>query len=451
MIEGILACAVLDVHQTLAHKALVLSLLSLRALLSDQVVTYVYEGIPLIVASLTGLHPGSDRLQFAPIVGALEPILVVGLHQVQSDSSQLHIVDPVSLLVEVGLLVANAVECTRLSLSKCHCINSLLLHTLSKFGVELLEQHRTQCECRSILSCCRSNAGIAVLVLADTLNVASDEIYGTTLTGTPTIVYHIGVRLANTVVVAVVSNLVEHYSRVGIHSLHPLQAPTSLVENVGNAVLALVTCSVELIGELIGVLVVSKHHLEGSICRSQQILQLVGSIVPTATNVDILARTSGVVNDVTVVLVALLTRVGVVAAALLAHIVQRHIACVGVDIVADAEVLRAYVTNLDVVRALFAHLGEGQTIGALHTPDRGVLCDGLSGVNHLAATSLAYVEGSNLSGSVCNHNSHLGQCVDVADQVGADPTLSRNRCCCKQCNGQNSKFFHRIIVLTLCV
>ena len=341
-------------------------------------------------------------------------------------------------------------ECTRLSLSKCHCINCLLLHTLSKCGVEFLEQNRTQCECRSILSCCRSNTRIAVLVLADTLNVAGDEIYGTTLTGTPTIIYHIGVRLANTGVVAVVSDLVEHYSRVGIHTLHPLQAPTSLVENVGHTVLALVACCVELISELIGVLVVSKHHLEGSICRSQQILQLVGSIVPTATNVDILTSASGVVNDVTVVLVALLTSVGVVTAALLAHIVQRHIACVCVDVVTDAEVLRANLANLDVVRTLFGQVGEGQTVGALHTPDRGIFSNGLTSVNHFAATSLAYVEGRNLGGGVSDHNSHLGQCVDVADQVGADPTLGRNRCCSKQCNGQDSKFFHRIIVLTLC-
>ncbi len=125
--------------------------------------------------------------------------------------------------------------------------------------------------------------------------------------------------------VAVVGNLIEIQAGARIHTHHPLKPPPGLIENIGHTVGSRTTGGIILIGPHVRVLPVGKQELIHGICRSRQVLEIIGSIVPAAAHVEMLAVEAVVQHHKAVMLVALSIVDGIIAASLLAQIIQRKL------------------------------------------------------------------------------------------------------------------------------
>lgn len=170
--------------------------------------------------------------------------------------------------------------------------------------------------------------------------------------------------------IPIVCDLVVHFPGSRIHAVQPIQSPFDLVHDVGNAIRSRSPVGIIGIAKGFGMSLVGKEHLVDGIGRGGGVLQVVGGIVPAARYVDGLATLGRVINDVAIVGVATVLQEGVVAATLLAHILQDKVGCPLIDRRADREVRRDRFPGSQVIGACGCEIAEIQPIDGRHAAIR---------------------------------------------------------------------------------
>ena len=188
--------------------------------------------------------------------------------------------------------------------------------------------------------------------------------------------------------VAVVSNLVVQFAGGRVHAVQPVETPLYFVYDVGDTVGAWQSGCIVEVTESFRVFLIGKHHLVDGICGSSGVLQIVGGIVPATADVDVLSCLGGVIQDIAVVHMATVFQERVVAATLLAHVVQQEVGGAVVHVVVDGEIGRNSFACFQVVSSRLIEVAEIQTIGTLHEAHLSGCFGGGEGADSLSGESV---------------------------------------------------------------
>ena len=217
------------------------------------------------------------------------------------------------------------------------------------------------------------------------MGLATTEIDRASLARTVTVIHLVFVGQTHTGMVAVVSNLVVQFAGGRVHAVQPVEAPFYFVYDVGNTVGTGKSGCIVGITERYRIFLIGKHHLVDGICGSSGVLQVIGSIVPAAADVYVLSCLGGVIQNIAVVYMATVFQERVVAATLLAHVVQQEVGGAVVHVVVDREIGRNGFARFQIISSRLVEITEIQSIGTFHKSHLsggfggGEGTDGLSG------------------------------------------------------------------------
>ena len=174
--------------------------------------------------------------------------------------------------------------------------------------------------------------------------------------------------------ISVVCYLVEHDCRIGIHFYHPIQSPTDFIQNIGNAVFAFFTQSIMFIRKycFIRILLPCKHHLKSCISRSCEVLQIIRSIVPSSSHINIFACACRMIYNKAILLMTFRIQIRIISATLLTHIFKQKIGRAIIYIRVYFEMRRFYPIRFDIIFTILSHFREIQTSCMFHAPPLGV-------------------------------------------------------------------------------
>ena len=228
----------------------------------DAVMPHIHKRIPLVVAGAVGSHPRGHRLAAGIFNGLRSVPLVAGAAE-HLVGSQLHIIHPVILLVDVRRDHRGGLADTGFGYSGIVCGLRLGTDLLGEIRVERLQNLRAEGKVRSELSCGAGDSGRLVLVatLAPLLRLTGAEPNRPVLTFPPTIISLIIVRDTHTDVVTVIRDLVVHLTRLRVHLVKPFEAPVNLINNVRNPVPAWRSVRQVVVRERLRIALIGEHHL----------------------------------------------------------------------------------------------------------------------------------------------------------------------------------------------
>ena len=292
----------------------------------------------MVVPCRVGAHPRGDGFGHGVRSGVGE-IAALRREAVQGSAGEFHVVVPVVLLIEIGRRARGRLRRSRMGGGVVVGLRGTPCKVGGEGRVAVGKDAAAQGKGRGELRHRRRLARAVVLVFHKAVGLARHGIYRPSGAGAVAVVGAVGLRHAHIAMVAVVGYLIEIHVLLGIHALHPFQPPAGLVEDVGRSVGAGHTARVELVGPHIGRGAVGVEELVYGVGRGGEVLEIVGSVVPTAAHVVVAPVGLARKHQPTVVLMAFGLVHGVVAAALLAQIVQRQFvdAQAAVSVVADVE------------------------------------------------------------------------------------------------------------------
>ena len=145
--------------------------------------------------------------------------------------------------------------------------------------------------------------------------------------------------------IAVVGDLVEHHPRFRIQLIQPVEPPAGLVEDVGYTVGPGIAIGLVGVAKGVGIFLVGKKHLIDGIGGGGGILQVVGGIMPAAGDVDQGRIPLREIHDEAVAGMAGIAQEGIIAAALLAHIIEQEIRRPVIHICSDGKLRGADIAH----------------------------------------------------------------------------------------------------------
>jgi hypothetical protein len=271
----------------------------------------------------------ANRQRRATVAGVARELM-------QERRAELHVVDPVVLLVEVRRAPGGRLTRPRVALAERVRGDRLVPERPRERRIARLEQLRAERERRRHLAGRGRVARRAVLRREQSLWLVGARVHGALSPLAPAVVRAVGRDQVEERVVAVVAELVEHRAVVGEHPRQPLEPVARLVEHVGDAVRAGQPARVVRVGERRGGVAVRGEQVIRRRRRGRDVLEIVRRVAPAAADGDELPRTRGMIHDDAVVSVRRIAEEGVVARPLLAHERHQRVGEPAVDVGPDA-------------------------------------------------------------------------------------------------------------------
>ena len=193
-----------------------------------------------------------------------------------------------------------------------------------KLGIEgfqhLCAQREVGCKlaCRAGYTCRGVHASSFTTAL---LGFTAAEIDGSAQSRTVSVIYGILAWNAHAGMVAVISNLIVELARFRIHAVQPIQSPFNFINNIGYTISSWPSVGVIGVAEGLWILLVGKEHLIDGVGGGGGVLQIVTGVMPTSSDVQMLPRFGGVIDNVPIMYVATVVQVRIVATPLLTHVV----------------------------------------------------------------------------------------------------------------------------------
>ena len=169
--------------------------------------------------------------------------------------------------------------------------------------------------------------------------------------------------------VSVICNLIIQFPRLRIHPVQPIQSPLDFIDNVRNTIRSLVSIRIIRVTECLRILLIGKKHLINGIGRSRGVLQIVGSIVPSATDIQALTCLGGMIDDISIMHMATVFRERIISATLLAHVVQQEISRTIIYLRINRETWRNRLSGLQIIHSRNREITEVQSVSTFHVPD----------------------------------------------------------------------------------
>ena len=308
------------------------------------VMTEIDEGIPLVMAGGVGDHPGGHRLEIAP-VGCLLEQGSVFFPAEQRRCGQFHVIDIIVFFIKIRRDIAGGLAYPQIAFGVGVGLARFAGDLLAESRIIRSKQLAAQSEGRGKLGGSGRYPGGAVLVFGQSLRFACDVIHRALPPLAVAVIDAVPGGQGELAVIAVVGDLVEHHPRFRIQLIQPVEPPTGFVEDVGYTVGPGIAIGLVGVAKGVGIFLVGKKHLIDSIGGSGGILQVVGRIMPAAGDVDQGRIPLREIHDEAVAGMAGIAQEGIIAAALLAHIIEQEIRRPVIHICGDGKLRRADIAH----------------------------------------------------------------------------------------------------------
>ena len=220
---------------------------------------------------------------------------------------------------------------------------------MGEVRIEIFQYLCPQCKARGEFACGTGHSGGCISEFAADLRLTTAKVNRAPLSSSVAVVHRIFAGQAHPCMVPVIGNLVVKFSLGRVHPVQPVEPPFYFVHNVRDTVSSGVSGSVVSIAECFRVLQIGKHHLVNGIGRGCGILQIVGRVMPSSPDIDVLSGLCRMIHDKAVMYMATVFQEGVVTASLLAHVIQQEVGRSVVYPVVDGEVGRYCFSGFQIV------------------------------------------------------------------------------------------------------